>query len=146
MTPTRGRPARDRREPAAVPVRRRDSIDLNRVAPSSTAEPTPREADASHHTHDPTMTPDRSPSRRTDHPDPTTGPHPSEPLPSRGAMTAFAALPVVTVAALSFPTASAVALAALCGAVVGATLHRRHPDAVERTFRLPDDDRAAREA
>lgn len=55
-------------------------------------------------------------------------------------MIAFAALPVVTVAALSFPIAAAVALAALCGAVAGAAIHRRHPSAVERTVRLPDRD------
>ncbi|WP_239641233.1 hypothetical protein [Halorubrum distributum] len=95
------------------------------------------------------MNADRSPSRRTahpDHPDPHATPHPAEPLPSRGAMIAFAALPVATVAALSFPIAAAVALAALCGAVAGAALHRRHPTAVDRTFRLPDDDGAVREA
>ncbi|WP_235681745.1 MULTISPECIES: hypothetical protein [Halorubrum] len=92
------------------------------------------------------MNADRSPSRRTAHPDPYVGPHPSEPLPSRGAMVAFAALPVATVAALSFPTAAAVALAALCGAVAGAAIHRRYPAAVDRTVRLPDDDGAVREA
>ncbi|MFW6317848.1 MAG: hypothetical protein ACOC06_05185, partial [Halorubrum sp.] len=75
------------------------------------------------------MNPDRSPSRRTVHPDPYAGPHPSEPLPSRGAMIAFAALPIVTVAALSFPTAAAVALATVCGAAAGAALHRRYPSA-----------------
>ncbi|WP_233559366.1 MULTISPECIES: hypothetical protein [unclassified Halorubrum] len=92
------------------------------------------------------MNADRSPSRRTAHPDPNAGPHPSEPLPSRGAMVAFAALPVATVAALSFPTAAAVALAALCGAVAGAAIHRRYPAAVDRTVRLPDDNGAVREA
>ncbi|WP_249191485.1 hypothetical protein [Halorubrum ruber] len=95
------------------------------------------------------MNADRSPSRRTDHPDypdPNAGPHPAEPLPSRGAMIAFAALPVMTIAVLSFPVAAAVALAALCGAVAGAALHRRHPSAVDRTFRLPDDDGTVREA
>ncbi|RLM76583.1 hypothetical protein DVK07_00410 [Halorubrum sp. Atlit-26R] len=61
-------------------------------------------------------------------------------------MIAFAALPVATVAVLSFPTAAAVALATLCGAVAGAVIHRRHPNAVDRTFRLPDDDGAIREA
>lgn len=92
------------------------------------------------------MNADRSPSRRTGHPDPYAGPHPSEPLPSRGSMIVFAALPVATVGAFSFPTAAAVALAALCGAVAGAAIHRRHPSAVDRTFRLPDDDGAIREA
>ena len=92
------------------------------------------------------MNADRSPSRRTDYPDPNAGPHPSEPLPSRGAMIAFAALPAATVAALSFPTAAAVALAAVCGAVAGAAIHRRYPGAVERTVRLPDDGGAVREA
>ncbi|ELZ51811.1 hypothetical protein C464_00409 [Halorubrum coriense DSM 10284] len=104
-----------------------------------------REAHASHHHSSPTMTADRSPSRRTDYPDPNAGPHPSEPLPSPGAMIAFAALPVTTVAVLSFPTAAAVALAALAGAVVGATLHRRYPSAVGRTLRLPDGDASVRE-
>ncbi|TKX42161.1 hypothetical protein EXE49_12515 [Halorubrum sp. ASP121] len=61
-------------------------------------------------------------------------------------MVAFAALPVATVAALSFPTAAAVALAALCGAVAGAAAHRRYPATVDRTVRLPDDDGAVREA
>jgi uncharacterized membrane protein YfcA len=61
-------------------------------------------------------------------------------------MIAFAALPAATVAALSFPTAAAVALAALCGAVAGAAVHRRYPSAVDRTVRLPDDDGAVREA
>ena len=92
------------------------------------------------------MNADRSPSRRTDHPDPYVGPHPSEPLPSRAAMIAFAALPVATVAALSFPVATAVALAALCGAVAGATLQRRHAGAIERVVRLPDGDADVREA
>ncbi|WP_233561675.1 MULTISPECIES: hypothetical protein [Halorubrum] len=92
------------------------------------------------------MNADRSPSGRTARPDPNAGPRPSEPLPSRGAMVAFAALPVATVAALSFPTAAAVALAALCGAVAGAAVHRRYPATVDRTVRLPDDDGAVREA
>ena len=92
------------------------------------------------------MNADRPPSRRTDYPDPNAGPHPAEPLPSRGAMVTFAALPAATVAALSFPTAAAVALATLCGAVAGAAIHRRYPSAVERTVRLPDDDGAVREA
>ena len=91
------------------------------------------------------MNADRSPSRRTAHPDPNAGPHPAEPLPSRGAILAFAALPVATVAALSFPTAAAVALATLCGAVAGAAILRRYPTAVDRTVRLPDDDGAVRE-
>ncbi|WP_231899156.1 hypothetical protein [Halorubrum trapanicum] len=92
------------------------------------------------------MNADRSPSRRTDrpdhpdYPDPNAGPHPSEPLPSRGAMIAFAALPAATVVALSFPAAAAVALAALCGAVAGAALGRRYPSAVDRTLSLPNDD------
>ena len=68
------------------------------------------------------MTADRFPSRRTDHPDPYAGPHPSGPLPSPGEVIAFAALPVATVAVLSFPVAAAVALAALAGAVVGAVV------------------------
>jgi hypothetical protein len=51
---------------------------------------------------------------------------------------------VLTVAVLSFPAASAVALAALCGAVAGAVLHRRYPSAVDRTLRLPDDDASLR--
>ncbi|SFR32646.1 MULTISPECIES: hypothetical protein [Halorubrum] len=92
------------------------------------------------------MTADRSPSRRTVHPDPYANPHPSDPLPSPGALVAFAALPVLTVAALSFPTAAAVALATLCGAVAGAALHRRYPRAVDRTVRLPDDDGAVGKA
>jgi hypothetical protein len=61
-------------------------------------------------------------------------------------MIAFAALPVATVAVLSFPTAAAVALAAVCGAVAGAAIHRRYPNAIDRTVRLPDDDGAVREA
>ena len=92
------------------------------------------------------MTPDRSPSRRTVHSDLYANPHRSATVPSLGAAIVFAALPVVTVAALSFPTAAAVALAALCGAVAGAALHRRYPTTVDRTFRLPGDDGAAREA
>ena len=98
------------------------------------------------------MNADRSPSRRADrtnhpdYPDPNAGPHPAEPLPSRGAMIAFAALPAATVVALSFPTVAAVALAAICGAVAGATLGRRYPNAVGRTLRLPADDGAVREA
>jgi len=56
-------------------------------------------------------------------------------------MIGFAALPVVTVAVLSFPTAAAVALAALAGAA----LHRRYPSAVGRTLRLPDGDASVRE-
>ncbi|WP_297884570.1 hypothetical protein [uncultured Halorubrum sp.] len=91
------------------------------------------------------MTADRFPSRRTDHPDPYAGPHPSGPLPSPGEVIAFAALPVATVAVLSFPVAAAVALAALAGAVVGAALHRRYPTAVGRTLRLPDGDASVRE-
>ncbi|MGM0448497.1 MAG: hypothetical protein ACQERM_09660 [Methanobacteriota archaeon] len=86
------------------------------------------------------MPPDRSPSRRTVHPNQYANPHRSAAVPSLGATVVFAALPVVTVAALSFPTAAVVALAALCGAVAGAALHRRYPTAVNRTFRLPDDD------
>ena len=61
-----------------------------------------------------------------------------------GATIVFAALPLLTVAVLSFPAASAVALAALCGAVAGAALHRRYPGAVDRTLRLPDDDASLR--
>ncbi|GAA0726968.1 hypothetical protein J2744_002470 [Halorubrum trapanicum] len=91
------------------------------------------------------MNPDRSPSRRTVHPDLYANPHRSAALPSLGVAIAFAALPVLTVAALSFPTAAAVALAALCGAIAGAALHRRYPSAVDRTIRLPDDEGAVRE-
>lgn len=92
------------------------------------------------------MRPDRPPSRRTVRPDLHASRHRSAALPSLGVAVAFAALPVATVAALSFPTAAAVALAALCGAVAGAALHRRHPNAVDRTLRPPDDGGAAREA
>ena len=92
------------------------------------------------------MNADRSPSRRTVNPDPYVGPHPSESLPSPGAMIAFAALPVAAVAVLSFPTATAVALAALCGAVAGAAFQRRHADAIDRIVRLPDGDTDVREA
>lgn len=91
------------------------------------------------------MNPDRSPSRRTVHPEPHATPHPSEPLPSLRTAVVLAALPVVTIAVLSYPTAAAIALAALCGAVAGVALHRRYPSAVDRTVRLPDDD-AIREA
>jgi len=59
---------------------------------------------------------------------------------SPGVAVAFAVLPVLTVAVRSFPVAAAVAFAALFGGVAGAALHRRYPDAVGRTRRLPDDD------
>ena len=92
------------------------------------------------------MNSDRSPSRRTVHPDLHANPHRSAAVPSLGAAVAFAALPVATIAVLSFPVAAAVALAALCGAVAGAALARRHPNAVDRAFRLPDDEGAVRKA
>ena len=92
------------------------------------------------------MTTDHAPSRRTAHPDPYAKPHPADPLPATGTAVAFAALPVLTVAVLSFPVATAVALATLVGGVAGAELHRRHPDAVGRTLGLPDDDVSVGEA
>ncbi|WP_424013900.1 hypothetical protein ACOZ35_12560 [Halorubrum xinjiangense] len=92
------------------------------------------------------MNPDRSPSRRTVHPDLYANPHRSAAVPSLGTAIAFAALPIVTIAALSFPVAAAVTLAALCGAVAGAALARRQPNAVNRALRLPNDEGAVREA
>ena len=92
------------------------------------------------------MTTDHDPSRRTVHTHPYASPHPATPLSSPGVAVALAVLPVLTVAVLSFPGAAAVAFAALFGGVAGAALHRRYPDAVCRTRRLPDDDASVGEA
>ncbi|VTT86906.1 hypothetical protein DM2_2944 [Halorubrum sp. DM2] len=92
------------------------------------------------------MTTDHDPSRRRVRPDPYANPHPATPLSSPGVAVAFAVLPVLTVAVLSFPVAAAIALAALLGGVAGAALHRRYPDAVGRTLRLPNDDASVGEA
>ncbi|WP_152420618.1 hypothetical protein [Halorubrum tebenquichense] len=88
--------------------------------------------------HDPSRRTARSPGR-TVRSHPYAGPHPATPLPSPGVAVAFAALPVLTIGALSFPVAAAVAFATLFGGVAGAALHRRYPDAVGRTLGLPDD-------
>jgi len=85
-----------------------------------------------------------SPSRRTRHPDLYTGPAPADRAPSWRATAAIAALPVLTLAVAAFPTAVAFAAVALAGAVAGAALHRRYPDAFDRTLgrarRTPGDD------
>lgn len=86
---------------------------------------------------------DRSPSRRTVHPDPNAGPDPAAPLPSPRVMAAFAAFPVLIVAVASFPVAAALALALLVGVVAGAALQRRHPSAVDRTLPVPGGDSTA---
>lgn len=85
------------------------------------------------------MTTDHDPSRRTVRTHPYASPHPATPLPSLGVAVAFAVLPVLTIAALSFPVAAAVAFATLFGGVAGAALHRRFPEAVGRALGLPDD-------
>ncbi|EMA60799.1 hypothetical protein [Halorubrum lipolyticum] len=75
-----------------------------------------------------------SPSRRTRHPDLYAGPAPSDRAPSWRATLTFAALPALTLAVAAFPTASAFAAASLVGAIAGAALHRRYPDAFDRAF------------
>ena len=89
------------------------------------------------------MTRDRSPSRRTVHPDPHAGPDPAAPLPSPRAAAVTAALPVLIVAIASFPVGAAVALALLVGVVAGAALQRRYPSAVDRTLPVPGGDSTA---
>jgi len=75
-----------------------------------------------------------SPSRRTRHPDLYAGPAPSDRAPSWRATLTLAALPVLTLAVAAFPTAVAFAAASIAGAVAGAALHRRYPDALDRAF------------
>jgi|AntRauTorckE6833_2_1112554.scaffolds.fasta_scaffold02215_4 hypothetical protein len=89
------------------------------------------------------MTRDRSPSRRTVHPDPNAGPDPAAPLPSPRTAAVLAALPVLTVAVASFPLAAAFVLAILVGGVAGAALQRRYPTAVDRTLSIVDGDPVA---
>ena len=86
------------------------------------------------------MTRDHPPSRRTRHPDLYTGPAPSDRTPSWRATAAFAALPVLTLAAAAFPAAVAFAAASLTGAVAGAALHRRYPNAFDRALSAPGDE------
>ena len=87
-----------------------------------------------------------SPSRRTRHPDLYTGPVPADRVPSWRATAALAALPVLVLAIAAFPTAAAFVAAALAGAVAGAALQRRFPDAldrvVDRARPAPGDDQA----
>lgn len=89
------------------------------------------------------MTRDRSPSRRTVHPDPYAGPDPNGPLPSPRALAIPAALSVSIVAVAFFPIAAAFALALLAGVVAGAALQRRYPSAIDRTLPDFDDETAA---
>lgn len=86
------------------------------------------------------MTRDRSPSRRTAHPDPYAGPDPAAPLPSPRTAAVLAALPVLTVAVASFPVTAAIVLALLVGVVAGAALQRRHPNVVDRTLPVSGED------
>lgn len=85
-----------------------------------------------------TMTTNETTDNPSIHAESQTGPHPNESLPSIGTMAVFVLLPVLTVTALSFPVVTVVVLAALCGGAAGIVLHRRHPNAVEKTVRLPD--------
>jgi len=75
-----------------------------------------------------------SPSKRTRHPDPYAGPAPADRAPSWRATTAIAALPVLTLAAAAFPTAVSFVAAVVTGAVAGAALERRYPDALDRAI------------
>ena len=49
----------------------------------------------------------------------------------------FTALPIVVIAAASFPTAAAVAFALFAGTAAGAALQRRYPNAFTRAVRGP---------
>ncbi|MCG1007190.1 hypothetical protein [Halorubrum lacusprofundi] len=80
------------------------------------------------------MTRDHPPSKRTRHPDLYAGPAPSDRAPSWRATAVLAGLPVLTLAVAAFPTAVAFAAASLAGAVAGAALYRRYPDAFDRVF------------
>lgn len=86
---------------------------------------------------------DRSPSRRTVHPDPHAGPDPAAPLPSPSAAAVLAAFPALTVAVAAFPGGAALALALFVGVAAGAALQRRYPSAVDRTLPVPDGDSTA---
>lgn len=51
------------------------------------------------------------------------------------------ALPVFAAVVASFPTAAAIALAAIAGAVVGAALQRRYAGALDRAIPAPASER-----
>ena len=71
------------------------------------------------------------------------GPAPSPRPPSWRATAAFTAMPFAVLAAASYPTAVAVAIAVLAGVTAGVALQRRYPNALDRAVRTPVRERSA---
>jgi len=83
------------------------------------------------------MNRDNRPSTRTTYHGLNGGPAPSPRPPSWWTIATFTALPIAVIAAVSFPTAAAVALALFAGVAAGAALQRRYPNALTRAVRSP---------